>query len=149
MEVVLIKKVKNKGNIGDKVSVKDGFARNFLFPNGYAVPATNGILNDLEHIKQKRLKQLDASKADSEKIAKVLNGITLKFVEHALDDALYGSITAKDIQKALAAQMEVSVDTTMIELDRPIKETGVQDLTLHLHPEVTCTVKLDIKAAAV
>jgi len=143
MEVILIKDVEKIGSAQAVVKVKDGFARNFLIPNKLAVPLTPDNLKRIEEQKQARSAQLEKLKKESEALKERLSGlsITIPALKQEDSDALYGSIAAFDIAKALKEE-GFEIDKTKIELDEPIKALGIYEVPIKLHPEVIAKVKI-------
>jgi len=142
MEVILTKDVEKIGRAGSVVKVKEGFARNFLFPHNLAKAATPGSLKQLEKEKQVRSAQYIKVKEESEEIKKRLSGLSLTISALAQDEEkLYGSISSHDIAVALKDEGFL-IDKNAIELAEPIKSLGVYEVPVKLHPEVIATVKL-------
>lgn len=142
MEVILIKDVEKIGRAGSVVKVKEGFARNFLFPHNLARAATPGSLKQLEKEKQVRSAQYIKVKEESEEIKKRLSGLSLTISALTQgEEKLYGSISSNDIAAALEEEGFI-IDKSIIELAEPIKSLGIYEVPVKLHPEVTATVKL-------
>ena len=141
-EVLLITDVKDLGVEGDVVTVADGFARNYLLPQKLAAPVTEETRRKLAKTKVEREKKREAARATAAvkaaELAKVSVTITVKT---GGEDKMYGSVSAVDIVKALA-QQGVELDKQALELDKPIKELGVFDVKVNLHPDVAATVKV-------
>jgi large subunit ribosomal protein L9 len=142
MQVILLKKVENLGEMGTVVSVSRGFARNYLLPHGLAVPATEGQRRAVaEHIRlegHRDIKRKRTAEGLAEKYQDLSCTITAQAGE---DDKLFGSVTARDIALALT-ELEVKVEHRQVELEEPIKQLGVYSVPVKLHPEVTITVKV-------
>jgi large subunit ribosomal protein L9 len=142
MDVILLKKVENLGEMGAVVSVSRGFARNYLLPHGLAVPATDGQRRAVaEHIRlegHRDVKRKRTAEGLAEKYRDLSCTITVQAGE---DDKLFGSVTPRDIASALAEQ-EVEIEHRQVELEEPIKQLGVYSVPVKLHPEVTITVKV-------
>jgi large subunit ribosomal protein L9 len=143
MEVILIKDVEKIGKAGSVVKVKEGFARNFLFPHNLAKIATSASLQQLEKEKQARLAQYAAAKQESEELKKRLSALSLVIYALAQADELYGSINSHDIA-ALLKEQGFIIDKNVIELAGPIKSLGVHQFSVKLHPEVSLTLKLSV-----
>ncbi|MFA6350532.1 MAG: 50S ribosomal protein L9 [Candidatus Omnitrophota bacterium] len=142
MEVILNKDVERVGTAGQIIKVKDGFARNFLFPNGLAMPKTSGNMKKLEQDKQKRLQQAQKSKEASLQIAEKISGLSLTIsVLVKEEEKLYGSITAQEIAAALKEE-SIDIDKNAVMLVDPIKTLGIYEVPVKLHPEVTAKLKL-------
>jgi large subunit ribosomal protein L9 len=147
VELILMENVDNLGTIGDLVKVTDGYARNYLIPRKLAAKASPGAMRQLE-AKKKQLQveyegQIATAKELAEQITKA--SVTLP-VQAADDEKLFGSITSKQIGDALA-EMNIHVDRRKIALAEPIRQLGVYSVELHLHPEVTATLKVWIVRA--
>ena len=150
MNVILLDKVANLGSLGDNVSVKSGFARNFLFPQGKAVPATKANLEMFEarraELEAKVAEELAAAEARAEKL-NALEAITI--ASKAGDEGkLFGSIGTRDIAEAITA---AGVEVVKAEVKMPegaIRETGEFELAVQLHAEVTATVNVVVIAEA-
>lgn len=146
MEIILLDKIANLGGLGDKVTVKSGYARNFLFPQGKAVPATKVNVEKFEarraELEAKIAEQLAAAQARADKIA-ALGEVTI--ASPAGDEGkLFGSVGTRDIAAAITA---AGVEVTKSEVKLPVgtlRETGEFDIDLQIHSEVTTTIKLVI-----
>ncbi|MDD5119846.1 MAG: 50S ribosomal protein L9 [Candidatus Omnitrophica bacterium] len=142
MEVILNQDVEKIGRKGTVVQVKEGFARNFLFPHNLAKPATADSLKKLEQEKQIRLAQFAKAKEEATQIKKRLSELSLTIAALTqAEEKLYGSIHAGEISEALKEE-GFSVDKSNIELAEPIKSLGIYEVPVKLHPEVTAAVKL-------
>ncbi len=142
MKVILNKDVEKVGKAGAVVAVKEGFARNFLFPHNLAVPATEGSLKQLEQEKQAGLEQSAKVKEESIQIKQRLSSISLTIPALTQgQEKLYGSISAQEISEALKEE-GFSIDKSNIDLTEPIKSLGIYEVPVKLHPEVIATVKL-------
>lgn len=142
MKVILIDDIKDIGAMGDIIDVKDGFARNFLFPKNLAKEATGANLKVVEEIKKKKSLAAIREKKDSEGIKEKLSVISCTIpVEAGEDDKLFGSVTSQDISHAFELE-GFSVDKRKIMLEEPIKKLGVYHVSVKLHPEVTAEVKV-------
>jgi large subunit ribosomal protein L9 len=146
MKIILREDVPNLGAIGDVVTVKDGYARNYLIPNEMAVQADTKNLSQLEH--QKKLIESHKSKIKKEavQIATDLDGVSCTIpMLVGEQDKLFGSVTAKDIEEALA-QEGIKLSRKRIILDEPIKSLGVYTVDVRLHSEVTGKLKVWVVA---
>ena len=132
MKVVLTKDLKNIGHAGDIVSVKKGYARNFLLVKNWAKPWTKGSLKETRHRKAWILTQQKKALALRQSLAEKLKGLKLSFVKEAsLEGKLFGSLTALDIAKELNVQ-GYEVDKKSIKMDQALKETGEHQVALDL-----------------
>ena len=144
MDIILLERVPNLGQMGDIVTVKGGFARNFLLPQGKALPATKSNLAEFES----RRKELEAENAtkrkDAEKLAKALESASVKIERQASEvGQLYGSVKPGDLQKALI-EMGHDVPKGSVQLAEPIKTIGDFEADVVLHPEVTIKVPVNV-----
>jgi len=144
MEVILLQRVAKLGQMGEVVRVKDGFARNFLLPQGKALRATKDNRAKFEGMKA----QLEASnlelKKDADVVAAKLNGKSFIVVRQASDvGQLFGSVSARDIA-ALATEGGFTVDRNQIQLQLPIKTIGLHTVPVALHPEVEVTITINV-----
>lgn len=148
MQVVLLERVAKLGQMGEIVSVKDGYARNFLLPQGKALRSTAANMKRFENERaQLEARNLEA-KGEAEKVAAKLEGQSYVVIRSASDGgALYGSVTTRDIAES-ATESGFSIDRRQIVLDQPIKELGVHTLTVVLHPEVETTISVNVARSA-
>ncbi|GAB4532476.1 MAG: hypothetical protein Tsb0010_13540 [Parvularculaceae bacterium] len=144
MEVILLERVEKLGQMGDIVNVKPGFARNFLLPKGKALRATDA---NKAHFESQRA-ELEARnlerRSEAEKVAEKLDGQSFVLIRQAGDSGqLYGSASSRDIAEAASAA-GFSVARSQIVLDRPLKELGLHEVRIILHPEVSVAVTVNI-----
>ncbi|MBK0397684.1 50S ribosomal protein L9 [Limibaculum sp. M0105] len=144
MQVVLLERVEKLGQIGEVVNVKDGFARNFLLPQKKALRATKTNLARFEAERaQIEARNLEL-KAEAAKVAEKLDGQSFVVIRSASEaGALYGSVTARDVADAATAA-GFSVDRGQVRLDRPVKELGLHQIRVVLHPEVDATISVNV-----
>src|SRR5688500_10907395 len=144
MEVILLERVEKLGAIGDVVTVKNGFARNYLLPNKKALRA-NEANRKLFETNRKKIEADNADRrVEAEKAAKGVEGKTVQLIRQASNTGqLYGSVSARDIVEALAGE-GAHVTKSQIVLDRPIKGIGMHDVKVALHPEVAVTVRVNV-----
>jgi large subunit ribosomal protein L9 len=146
MEVVLLKSVKGVGVAGEVKRVSDGYARNYLFPRGLAVAATDAARKEMAAKAAADDRRESQEKARAEELAAKLSQIELVFSVRAGEGGrLYGSITNADVAEQLSAQSGVEIDKRRV-LTEPIKETGSSEVEVRLHPEVRATVRILVKA---
>ncbi|MDD5501583.1 MAG: 50S ribosomal protein L9 [Candidatus Omnitrophica bacterium] len=142
MKVILIKDVAKVGRAGTVAEVKEGYARNFLFPHKLAQEATAGGIKKLEQDMQARSEQYARDKKESEELKVRLDALSLTIPALVQgEEKLYGSISSHDISEALK-QEGFAIEKNAIELPEPIKSLGIYELTVRLHAEVNATVKL-------
>ena len=142
MDIVLLKDVAGLGKRGDRVRVADGYGRNYLIPRGFALRSTPGNLRRFEE--EKRLEVVRATKhrREAERLGQSLETVSLTAVVKAGEDnRLFGSVTSKDIAELLEKE-GYSIDKRQVALPEPIKELGVYEVPVGLHPEVTAKVKV-------
>jgi large subunit ribosomal protein L9 len=148
MEVILLEKMGRSGNVGDKVNVKSGYARNFLFPYGKAIPATKDNLASFESRKAELLKAAAEKLAVAQGRADKLNGMAITISANAGDEGkLFGSIGTRDIAEALTAAGQAVGKSEVLLPAGALRETGEFDINLALGSEVTAAIKLTIVAA--
>lgn len=147
MEVILLEKIRKLGELGDQVKVKPGYGRNFLVPQGKAVPATPENIQKFEarraELEQAQSDVLAAANARAEK----LNGLTVTLVRKASTEGkLYGSVGAVDIAEAVTATgMELSKKEVQLP-DGPLRQIGEADIALQLHADVEVMIKVQVVA---
>ena len=145
MQIILLEKVVNLGQLGDVVKVKNGYARNFLVPNGKAKRATPENLAEFEKRRADLEKQQADILAQANARAEKLNGMMVQITQKAgVDGKLFGSVTNADIADALKAQ---GFDVAKAEIrmpDGPLKQVGDHELTLAMHSDVTATIKVSV-----
>ena len=144
MKVILLERVGRTGSIGDEVSVKDGFARNFLLPQGKALRATEANRKKFEaersHIEKRNEERRNAAAG----IAEGLNGREVIIIRQAGETGqLYGSVASRDVVEALAAD-GFTVQRSQVDLADPIKSVGVHTVALNLHAEVAVSITVNV-----
>ncbi len=144
MDVILLERVEKLGAIGDVVTVKNGFARNYLLPNKKALRA-NESNRKLFDANRSKIESDNADKrTEAEAASKDIDGKTIKLIRQASNTGqLYGSVSARDIVDALEAD-GAKIAKSQIVLDRPIKAIGLHEVRVALHPEVSVTVKVNV-----
>jgi large subunit ribosomal protein L9 len=144
MQVILLERVAKLGQMGDVVNVKPGFARNYLLPQGKALSASERNIADFEARKVTLEAQNLETRKEAEALGERLSGETFVVIRSASDGgALYGSVTPRDAADA-AATGGFTIDRKQIVLTRPIKELGLHDVSVTLHPEVEVTIHLNV-----
>ena len=146
MQVILLKDVKGQGKAGQVVKVSDGYARNMLFPRQLAMEATPANMKILE----KKRAQIEAQRAIDKQVAEdikaKIESKTVKVVSKAGENGrLFGAITSKDIADAIQKEFLVELDKKKIDLDAPIKQVGITEVTLKLFPGVAAKCKVDVQ----
>ncbi len=144
MKVVLLERVEKLGGIGDVVTVKDGFARNFLLPQEKALRANAANLKVFEAERGAIEARNAQAREDAERAAKDLDGRDFLLLRQAGESGqLYGSVSARDIAEAVEADGG-KLDKNQVVLNTPIKTIGMHDIRVRLHPEVFITIKANV-----
>jgi len=149
MKVILLERLEGWGALGDVVTVKDGFARNFLLPRSKALRANAANMKVFEaqkaEIEARNAKAKDVAGKSGEK----LDGTSYILIRQAGESGqLYGSVAGRDVADAVNAEAASKIDRAMVVLDKPIKTLGLHEVKVRLHPEVTVTVTLNIARSA-
>lgn len=144
MDVILLERIEKLGQMGDIVSVKPGFARNYLLPQKKALRATDGNRNTFEN-QRAQLETVNLEqRTEAESVAAKLDGLATVIVRQASDnDQLYGSVTVKNIAQAIT-DAGFTVESKQVQLARPIKTVGMHNVIVKLHPEVSVTVRANV-----
>ncbi|MEM6624309.1 MAG: 50S ribosomal protein L9 [Pseudomonadota bacterium] len=144
MEVVLLQRVEKLGQMGDVVTVKDGYARNFLLPQDKALRATKANLARFEAERAQLEARNLEMKTEAAAVAEKLDGQQFVVIRSASDTgALYGSVATRDVAEVATAE-GFTMDKRQIVLDRPIKELGLHPMRVILHPEVDATITINV-----
>ncbi len=145
MQIILLEKVANLGNLGDIVKVKDGFGRNFLIPQGKAKRATDSNKAEFEARRTELEKQETALLDAAKERAKVLTGFTLSVTQKAgVDGKLFGSVTNSDIAEGLIVKNIKVVKAEIRMPNGPLKTVGQHQVTIALHHDVTVDISIDV-----
>jgi len=143
-ELLLIKPVDGLGGEGDQVKVRAGYARNFLFPRGYAVPLTQSNKKQVEALKKRRGEREAQELAGAQELAKQLEKVSIAFVVKTGEGGkMFGAITVNDLHDKLVAS-GVNVEKKKIHLHTPVKTLGKHEVQVKLHSEVSVTVSFDV-----
>ena len=144
MEIILLERIAKLGQMGDVVSVKDGFARNYLLPQGKALRANKANKEIFERDRaQLEARNLEA-KTEAEAVAEKLNGESFVVIRQAGDTGqLYGSVSTRDISEVIS-ENGFSIERRQVNLDRPIKALGLQEMSISLHPEVDANITINV-----
>ena len=149
MKVILTEEIRGLGTRGDVVSVKDGYARNYLLPKNLAREATTGNLKQIEHERRKWALLAQQEKEAAQKAADAVKGVKVEVRKRVGEHGqLFGSVTANEIADALEAK-GVNVDKRRIELAAPIKNLGVHDVEVRLHKDVSAHIQVEVLALGV
>ncbi|MBZ9989266.1 50S ribosomal protein L9 [Mesorhizobium sp. BH1-1-5] len=148
MEVILLERISRLGQMGETVKVKDGFARNFLLPQGKALRANEANKKKFEGQRAQLEARNLERKSEATQVAEKLDGKSFIVVRSAGETGqLYGSVSTRDIADLLTAE-GFTVNRNQIELNQPIKAIGLSNVAIALHPEVQVTVTLNIARSA-
>jgi large subunit ribosomal protein L9 len=147
MEVILLDNIANLGSLGDKVSVKAGYGRNYLVPQGFALPATRANIEEFEKRRAELEKQAAERLAAAESRKAAIDGSSVTISRKAGDEGkLFGSVGTADIAEALTAA-GTEVDKSEVRLPEGVfRATGVYDIAIHLHADVDATVTINVVA---
>ena len=147
VKLILREDVPSLGDAGDVVSVKPGFARNYLLPQGKAIPATDANVSELEHHKRVVTERVTRERRVFEAQRDRLQAQRLEFIAQAGEEGkLFGSVTASQIAEELAAK-GIEIDRRKIQLEEPIREVGEHTVLIRLHREIVANVKVKVTAA--
>jgi len=145
MQIILQEDIEKLGHRGDIVTVKPGYARNFLLPRKLAIEATSGNMKALERIRNSLAKKTATELDAAQKQAALINGVSLRFTRKTSEnDQLFGSATSGDIAEALAAQ-GFKIDKRQIQLREPIKALGEYPVTVKIFRDVTAEIKIHVE----
>ncbi|CDX19183.1 50S ribosomal protein L9 [Mesorhizobium sp. VK24D] len=148
MEVILLERISRLGQMGDTVKVRDGFARNFLLPQGKALRANEANKKKFEGQRAQLEARNLERKSEASQVAEKLDGKSFIVVRSAGETGqLYGSVSTRDIAELLTAE-GFTVSRNQIELNQPIKTIGLSNVAIALHPEVEVTVTLNVARSA-
>lgn len=148
MKIILTHEVSGLGAAGDVVDVKDGYARNYLVPRGFAIRWTKGGEKDVEQIRRARKIHEIATIEQANEIKARLEGVKVRLAVRSGDAGrLFGSVTQGDIASAIKAAGGPEVDKRRVELGAPIKTLGSHQVSVRLHPEVAAKLGVEVVAA--
>jgi large subunit ribosomal protein L9 len=147
MEVILLDNIANLGSLGDKVSVKAGYGRNYLVPQGFALPATKANIEEFEKRRAELEKQAAERLGAAEARKAAIDGASVTIARKAGDEGkLFGSVGTADIAEALTAA-GTEVDKSEVRLPEGVfRATGVYDIAIHLHADVDANVTINVVA---
>ena len=148
MKLILTREVDSLGSPGDIVEVKDGYGRNYLVPQGYAIAWTRGAEKQIATIKRSREVREVRDLGHAQELKTELEALAVTVPAKAGDTGqLFGSVSTKDIAQAIKQAGGPDVDRTRLQLTAPIKHTGDHSVIVALHPEVSATVKVAVTAS--
>ncbi len=146
MKVILKNDVPKLGNAGDVITVKDGYARNFLIPKGLAERADVGSVRALENIKKMLSQQMEKKKKEAIKLRDRLANISCTITRQAGEnEKIFGAVTSRDIEEALKVE-NINIDRKSILLEEPIKQLGIFEVPVKLHKDVEAKIKVWVVA---
>ena len=144
MQIILLERIENLGNLGDEVSVNNGFARNFLLPQGKALIANNANRARFEAEREVLEKRNADARDAAAKSGTELDGATFVIIRQSgTTGQLYGSVTARDVVDA-AKEAGHGIKRDQVRMDQPIKTLGMHDVTVRLHAEVRVTITVNV-----
>ena len=147
-EVILIQNVVGLGGESDQVKVASGFARNFLIPQGLAIPQTQANKRRLESLRQRRAEREAHELNSMSELGRSLSKVTITIsVKTGEDGKMFGSVTSGSIADALKTQLDLALDKRKIHLEKPIHSLGEFEIELRLHPDVRSSLKVIINSS--
>jgi len=148
MQIILLERVEKLGQMGDEVSVKPGYARNFLLPQNKAVRATEANRRRFESQRAELEARNLERKNEADRVAQDLEGLSVLLIRAASDTGqLYGSVNARDIADAVGEQ-GINIARGQVIMERPVKTIGIFDFRIQLHPEVIVTIEINVAQSA-
>jgi large subunit ribosomal protein L9 len=145
MKVILQREVDKLGAPGDVVIVADGFARNYLIPRGLAAPAAKGAVRHADRLRRTHEERVRRDAEEARAIAERLSASPIRLPARAGEEGrLFGSITVSDVADAVEQLLGAPIDRKRLHLAEPIRSVGTHEAVLHLHPEVTATVTIEV-----
>lgn len=149
MKLILIADVNELGKRGDVVEVAEGYARNFLLPRKKAVKANEGALAQAESIREARIESERRAREEAENLATALAGTRVVLAAQAGDEGrLYGSVSVGDVVEGIRRFTGVELEKDTVAIASPIKEIGLHEISIKLHPEVEFPLTLDVIPAS-
>ena len=146
MQVILLENIKKLGAIGEKVTVKDGYARNFLLKNKKALVANKKNTEYFDQQKSEINKKNEIEKNKANATFQILNNVELEIYKEAMENGLlYGSINIKEIVTLIKEQKDLDISAEKIETKGQLKNTGISKVLINLHAEVIATINLNVK----
>ena len=148
MEIILLERVEKLGGIGDVVTVKDGYARNFLLPRGLATPWTKGGQRQLDQIRAARGKRAIASIEDAQSLKASLESKPVVIAERAGQNGrLFGAVSSKEVAEGVKAVFDKDIDRRTVEFVSPIRSLGEHKATVRLHEDIFANLVIQVVAA--
>lgn len=149
VDVILVRSVSDLGAEGDQVKVAAGYARNYLVPQGYAIPVTMANKRHLEALKERRIAREAREVESMTELGAMLSKLVLDVAVKTNEDhtKMYGSVTSTTIVDELKARYEIALDKHKIEIEKPIRSLGEHEVTVKLHAKVVVTLKVNVKSS--
>lgn len=145
MKIILKRSIEKIGQVGDVVEVSDGFARNFLIPQGKAISFTVGNFKQIEHLKKQETEQREGELKEVKEFAEKINNISLEIkVKAGEEGKLFGSVTSKDIIETLLKEHGIELDKRKINLKESLKKLGVHTVPVNLYKDITPQIKVNL-----
>jgi large subunit ribosomal protein L9 len=145
MKIILKRSIEKIGQVGDVVEVSDGFARNFLIPQGKAISFTVGNFKQIEYLKKQETEQREGELKEVKEFAEKINNISLEIkVKAGEEGKLFGSVTSKDIVKTLLKEHGIELDKRKINLKESLKKLGVHAVSVNLYKDITPQIKVNL-----
>jgi len=148
MKIILMQEVAGVGSAGDVAEVKDGYARNYLIPRGYAMRWTRGSESQIESLRKAKTEREIADQSSAAEVAQTLGSTPVVLTARAGEGGrLFGAVTPADIAGAITDASGLAVDRRRVEVSAPIKTLGKHAVRVRLHPEVVADVQIDVQAS--
>jgi large subunit ribosomal protein L9 len=145
MKIILKQNIGKIGQVGDVVEVSDGFARNFLIPQGKAISFTIGNFTQIEYLKKQEIEKKDGELKGANELADKINNISLEIqVKAGEEGKLFGSVTSKDIVETLFKEYGIELDKKKLNLKESLKKLGVHIVSVNLYKDVTPQIKVNL-----
>lgn len=145
MKIILKQDIKKVGQVGDVVEVSDGFARNFLIPQGKAISFTMANFKQIEYLKKKEAEKKEGELKEVKELAEKINNISLEIkVKAGEEGKLFGSVTSKDIVETLFEKHGIELDKKKLNLKESLKKLGIHTVPVNLHKDITPQIKVSL-----
>ncbi len=145
MKIILKQNIGKIGQVGDVVEVNDGFARNFLIPQGKAISFTVGNFKQIEYLKKQEAEQKEGELREVKELAEKINNVSLEIkVKAGEEGKLFGSVTSKDIVETLFQEHKIEIDKKKLNLKESLKKLGVHIVPVNLYKDVTPQIKVNL-----
>ncbi|GAJ13842.1 unnamed protein product [marine sediment metagenome] len=145
MKIILKQNIEKIGQVGDVVEVSNGFARNFLIPQGKAISFTMGNFRQIEYLKKRETEKKEGELKEVKELAEKINNISLEIkVKAGEEGKLFGSVTNKDIVKTLFKEHGIELDKKKLNLKESLKKLGIHTIPVNLYKDVTPQIKVNL-----